>query len=56
MESSRAGAAAHKPLAFEAKPSLGDKPCVESAEDVWPLRCGVLVVAAAICVGLVLLV
>ena len=47
MTTWRKAASEPVPLALEVRPSPGDKPCVESAEDSWPLRWGVILVAAA---------
>jgi hypothetical protein len=41
------------PLPIAVNPSHGDRPCIESAEDAWPLRLGIiLVMAIALSIGL----
>jgi hypothetical protein len=54
MESVQRTAAEQGSLALDIRPSPGDRPSIESAEDSWPLRLGVIVVAV-ICLCLALL-
>jgi hypothetical protein len=55
MESWQSTAAEQGSLALDIRPSPGDRPSIESAEDSWPLRMGVILVAAiCLCLGLLL--